>query len=195
VLRTIVMLFFSNLFMTFAWYGHLKNFNNKPFIVCHIFQLEHRFLWIRFAGARQSDRLSILQPGAAQGYSGSDHHDCFRRFCDYVHEQPLKLDFLWAGLCLVGAVLLYVPRRPAACVMWETSMPIAKHCGRKWSTLSKEKKAWYLAAYCNISKRAWDYIRVVHTMKKFMYRQQIKPSDIEAIADIVEESGFFPMRK
>ena len=37
MLKTIIFLFFSNLFMTFAWYGHLKNFNHKPLLFVILF--------------------------------------------------------------------------------------------------------------------------------------------------------------
>ncbi len=66
MLKTVVFLFFSNLFMTFAWYGHLKNLNNK---------IQEVITMIVFAA------VAIL----------------------YM-KQPVRANFLWAGLCLVGAV-------------------------------------------------------------------------------------------
>lgn len=102
-LQTALLLTLSNLFMTFAWYGHLK-FHNKP-------------LWIAiFAswGIAFFEYL-IMVPANRIGFSELNVSQLkimqevitlavFVPFSVWFLQQPLKLDYLWAGLCLLGAV-------------------------------------------------------------------------------------------
>jgi len=104
VLKTIVFLFLSNVFMTFAWYGHLKNFNNKPlfFVILlswgiaffeYVLQVPANRIGFHYYSLGQ---LKIIQEVITM--------IVFSGFAIMYMKQPLKLDFLWAGLCLVGAV-------------------------------------------------------------------------------------------
>lgn len=104
MLRPIILLFFSNLFMTFAWYGHLKSMNNKPlFIVIalswgiaffeYVLQVPANRIGFRYYNLGQ---LKVIQEVITM--------IVFAGFAFLYMKQPLKLDYLWAGLCLVGAV-------------------------------------------------------------------------------------------
>lgn len=104
MLKTIVFLFLSNVFMTFAWYGHLKNFNNKPlfFVILlswgiaffeYVLQVPANRIGFHYYSLGQ---LKIIQEVITM--------IVFSGFAIMYMKQPLKLDFLWAGLCLVGAV-------------------------------------------------------------------------------------------
>jgi len=95
---------FSNLFMTFAWYGHLKNFNSKPllFVILvswgiaffeYVLQVPANRIGFQYFSLAQ---LKIIQEVIAMVV--------FAGFAMTYMKQPLKLDFLWASLCLVGAV-------------------------------------------------------------------------------------------
>lgn len=104
IFKTILLLSVSNLFMTFAWYAHLKNLNNKPWIVAALMSwgvalMEYMFQVpanrIGFA-AMSLGQLKILQEVITLAV--------FVPFAVFYMQQPLKLDFLWAGLCLMGAV-------------------------------------------------------------------------------------------
>ncbi len=105
ILKTIILLSISNVFMTFAWYAHLKNLNNKPWIIAALVSwgialIEYLFMVpanrIGFAGGLSLSQLKMLQEVITLSV--------FVPFAVFYMHQPLKLDFLWAGLCLLGAV-------------------------------------------------------------------------------------------
>ena len=103
--QTVLLLAASNVFMTFAWYGHLKNLNDKPWwmaalvswgIALFEYLLQVPANRIGFAGGLGLAQLKIMQEVITLAV--------FVPFALLFMNQPLKLDFLWAGLCLVGAV-------------------------------------------------------------------------------------------
>ena len=105
ILKTILLLTISNVFMTFAWYAHLKNLSSKPWIIAALASwgialIEYLFMVpanrIGFAGGLSLAQLKMLQEVMTISV--------FVPFAVFYMHQPLKLDFLWAGLCLLGAV-------------------------------------------------------------------------------------------
>jgi hypothetical protein len=95
----------SNLFMTFAWYGHLKNQNHQAWYIAALvswgialfeYLLQVPGNRIGFASGMTLAQLKITQEVITLLV--------FAPFALVVMKQPLKLDFLWAGFCLVGAV-------------------------------------------------------------------------------------------
>lgn len=99
----VAMLVFSNLFMTYAWYGHLKDFRSKPLfvVICiswgvalleYCLQVPANRLGYTFLSLAQ---LKVMQEVIAMAV--------FALFAVFYMKQSLRLDFLWAGLCLVGA--------------------------------------------------------------------------------------------
>jgi uncharacterized protein (DUF486 family) len=102
-LQTIGLLVASNVFMTFAWYGHLKNLSGRPWIVAALVSwgiaLFEYLLQVpaNRIGARQFDlgQLKVMQEVITMSV--------FVPFAVFYMGQPLKLDYLWAALCLVGA--------------------------------------------------------------------------------------------
>ena len=104
-LQTVVLLIASNVFMTFAWYGHLKNLADRPWftealISCGIALFEYLLQVpgnrIGFAGGLSLAQLKITQEVITLAV--------FVPFAMVYMDQPFKLDFVWAGLCMVGAV-------------------------------------------------------------------------------------------
>ena len=102
---TIGLLIASNVFMTFAWYGHLKNLADKPWYVAALvswgialfeYLLQVPANRIGYAGGFTLAQLKIVQEVVTLGV--------FVPFAMLFMQQPFKLDFVWAGLCLVGAV-------------------------------------------------------------------------------------------
>lgn len=104
MIKPILLLVLSNLFMTFAWYGHLKNMSTKPllFVILfswgiaffeYILQVPANRIGIRYYNIGQ---LKIIQEVITMSV--------FAVFAVFYMKQPLRLDYLWAGLCLVGAV-------------------------------------------------------------------------------------------
>ena len=104
VARTIVLLVCSNVFMTFAWYAHLRNLSSRPWYVAAIVSwgiaLFEYLLQVpanRIGYTQMSlAQLKILQEVVTLGV--------FVPFAVFYMRQPLKWDYLWAALCIVGAV-------------------------------------------------------------------------------------------
>lgn len=104
IVKTILLLTASNMFMTVAWYGHLKNLADKPWIVAAIVSWGIAFFEYLFQvpanrigfTALSLPQLKILQEVITL--------TVFVPFAVIYMRQSLRLDFLWAGLCLVGAV-------------------------------------------------------------------------------------------
>ena len=103
-LRFLLLLSASNLFMTFAWYGHLKTLADKPLWLAIAVSWGIAFFeyCLQVPGNRAgAQTLSLGQLKIAQEVITL----CvFVPFAVLYMKQPLKLDFLWAGLCLLGAV-------------------------------------------------------------------------------------------
>ena len=105
LLSTVLLLVASNLFMTYAWYGHLKTLADKPWLVAALvswgialfeYLLQVAANRIGFAGGMSLAQLKIAQEVITLAV--------FVPFAMLYMGEPLKLDYLWAGLCLVGAV-------------------------------------------------------------------------------------------
>jgi uncharacterized protein (DUF486 family) len=104
LLRTAGLLALSNVFMTFAWYAHLKELSHKPWIVAALISwgiaLFEYLLQVPAnrigATAFSLPQLKILQEVITL--------TVFVPFVIFYMKQPLKWDYLWAGLCILGAV-------------------------------------------------------------------------------------------
>ena len=105
-MQTVVLLVASNVFMTMAWYGHLKNLATAPWYVAaliswgialaeYLLQVPANRIGFQQAGFSVA-QLKVLQEVITLSV--------FVPFAVFYLGQPLRLDFLWAGLCLVGAV-------------------------------------------------------------------------------------------
>ncbi|MEA2239954.1 MAG: uncharacterized protein QOC81_4678 [Thermoanaerobaculia bacterium] len=101
---TITLLTISNLFMTVAWYAHLKNLTSKPWYVAALVSWGIAFFeyMVQVPANRIGfGRLSLAQLKVIQEVVTL----CvFIPFAVLYMRQTLTLNFLWAGLCLVGAV-------------------------------------------------------------------------------------------
>jgi len=104
VLSAIGLLTLSNVFMTFAWYAHLKEMGTKPWFVAALvswgialfeYLLQVPANRIGYT-ALNVGQLKIVQEVITLGV--------FVPFSLLYLKEPLKLDYLWAGLCLLGAV-------------------------------------------------------------------------------------------
>lgn len=103
-MQTAALLTLSNLFMTFAWYGHLKNMPSKAWYVAafvswgialfeYLLQVPANRIG---ATAMSLGQLKIMQEVITLLV--------FVPFVVIYMKQPLKLDYLWAALCMMGAV-------------------------------------------------------------------------------------------
>src|SRR5687767_2118620 len=102
--KTAVLLVVSNVFMTFAWYAHLKELNHRPWLIAallswgvalfeYLFQVPANRIGYSVASVAH---LKILQEVITLSV--------FVPFAVFYLREPIKLDYLWAGLCLCGAV-------------------------------------------------------------------------------------------
>ncbi len=104
IVISILLLICSNVFMTFAWYAHLKELNHKPWLVAAIvswlialfeYMLQVPANRVGYT-AMNIGQLKILQEVITLSV--------FVPFSFLYLKEPLKLDYLWAGLCIMGAV-------------------------------------------------------------------------------------------
>ncbi len=105
-LQTIALLAASNVFMTMAWYGHLKNLATAPWYIAalvswgialaeYLLQVPANRIGYQQAGFSVA-QLKIIQEVITLSV--------FVPFAVFYLNEPLKLDYLWAALCMVGAV-------------------------------------------------------------------------------------------
>jgi uncharacterized protein (DUF486 family) len=104
-LQTVLLLVASNVFMTIAWYGHLKNLADKPWYTAALiswgialfeYLLQVPANRIGYGGGFSLAQLKITQEVITLAV--------FVPFAMFYMNEPFKLDYVWAGLCLVGAV-------------------------------------------------------------------------------------------
>lgn len=104
VLVSIVLLLCSNVFMTFAWYAHLKTLNHKPWLVAALVSWGIALLEYLFQVPANRIGYTVLSVGQLKILQEVITLSVFVPFSVLYLREPLKLDYLWAGLCLVGAV-------------------------------------------------------------------------------------------
>ena len=104
LLVTALMLAVSNLFMTFAWYGHLKNFASSTWYVAAL--VSWGIALFEYLVQVPANRIGYTQLSLGQLKIMQEviTLTIFVPFAVMYMNQPLKLDYLWAGLCLMGAV-------------------------------------------------------------------------------------------
>jgi uncharacterized protein (DUF486 family) len=100
----IVLLFFSNIFMTFAWYGHLKNLKGMP--IYWVILISWGIAFFEYALQVPANRIGSQTYSLPQLKIIQEVITMivFAGFATWYMKQPLKLDYLWASFCLVGAV-------------------------------------------------------------------------------------------
>jgi uncharacterized protein (DUF486 family) len=103
-LKTILLLTMSNVFMSFAWYAHLKNLSQKPWIVAALVSWAIALLEYLFQVPANRLGFTVMSLGQLKILQEVITLAVFVPFAIFYMQQPIKLDFLWAGLCLMGAV-------------------------------------------------------------------------------------------
>ena len=104
LVRTVLLLCASNVFMTFAWYAHLRNLRTRPFIVAVLISWGIAFFEYLLQVPANRIGYTMLELGQLKVMQEVITLAVFVPFAVFYMRQPLKLDFLWAGLCLLGAV-------------------------------------------------------------------------------------------
>jgi uncharacterized protein (DUF486 family) len=104
IVRTVVLLTASNVFMTFAWYAHLKNLAHKPWIVAALISWGIALFEYLLQVPANRIGYTVLTLPQLKILQEVITLSVFVPFAMIYMRQPLKLDYLWAGLCLCGAV-------------------------------------------------------------------------------------------
>jgi uncharacterized protein (DUF486 family) len=113
IVPTTLLLIASNVFMTFAWYAHLRNLADRPWYIAAfiswgiaLFEYVLQVPANRIGYTQMSlPQLKVLQEVITLSV--------FVPFAAFYMQKPVKLDYLWAGLCMLGAVY-FVFRSPSA---------------------------------------------------------------------------------
>ena len=103
-LQTILLLTASNVFMTFAWYAHLKSMNDRPWLVAAL--ASWGIALFEYLLQVPANRIGYTQMTLPQLKIVQEviTLSVFVPFAMFYMQQPVKLDYLWAGLCILGAV-------------------------------------------------------------------------------------------
>jgi uncharacterized protein (DUF486 family) len=102
--QTVGLLFLSNVFMTVAWYGHLKNLAGKPWWIAAL--VSWSIALFEYLLQVPANRIGYSELSLAQLKIMQEAItlSVFVPFAMFYMNQPFKLDYIWAALCLVGAV-------------------------------------------------------------------------------------------
>ena len=103
VVKTVLLLLCSNLFMTFAWYAHLKNLGDKPWFVAAICSWGIALFEYLLQVPANRIGYTALSLGQLKVLQEIITLSLFFPFSCLYMKEPLKLDYLWAALCLLGA--------------------------------------------------------------------------------------------
>jgi hypothetical protein len=103
-LQTVLLLTASNIFMTFAWYAHLKNLADKPWIIAAL--VSWGIALFEYLLQVPANRIGHTQLSLGQLKIMQEviTLSVFVPFAVFYMNEPLKLDYLWAALCMLGAV-------------------------------------------------------------------------------------------
>ena len=104
IVKTGLLLVGSNLFMTFAWYAHLRDLRSRPLIVAILVSWGIAFFEYMLQVPANRIGFGALDLAQLKIFQEVITLTVFVPFAVFYMRQPVKLDFLWAALCLLGAV-------------------------------------------------------------------------------------------
>ncbi|WP_428304632.1 DMT family protein [Lacipirellula sp.] len=104
IAKTVLLLTASNIFMTFAWYGHLKNLATKPWYIAAL--VSWGIALFEYLLQVPANRIghTQLEIGQLKIMQEAITLTVFVPFAIFYMKEPVRLNYLWAGLCLCGAV-------------------------------------------------------------------------------------------
>ena len=103
VLVTTLLLIASNVFMTFAWYAHLRNLASRPWIIAALVSWGIALFEYLLQVPANRIGYTALSLGQLKILQEIITLSVFVPFAFFYMREPLKLDYLWAGLCMVAA--------------------------------------------------------------------------------------------
>ena len=103
ILASAGLLLLSNVFMTFAWYAHLKELSGKPWLVAAL--ISWGIALFEYLLQVPANRIghTALSVGQLKIMQEIITLSVFVPFAALYLKEPVKLDYLWAGLCILGA--------------------------------------------------------------------------------------------
>lgn len=104
VVISLLLLCLSNVFMTFAWYAHLKNLGHKPWIIAALVSWGIAFFEYLLQVPANRIGYQTLSAGQLKILQEVITLSVFVPFSIFYLREPLKSDYLWAALCILGAV-------------------------------------------------------------------------------------------
>ncbi|MBM4208986.1 MAG: DMT family protein [Gammaproteobacteria bacterium] len=112
IATTIGLLVMSNVFMTFAWYAHLKNLNDRPWWIAAL--VSWGIALFEYMLQVPANRIGYTELSLAQLKILQEvvTLSVFVPFAIFYMREPVKLDYLWAALCIMAAVY-FIFRSPA----------------------------------------------------------------------------------
>ena len=103
-LQTILLLICSNVFMTFAWYGHLKNLSDKPWYLAALLSWAIAFFEYMLMVPANRIGHTVMSVGQFKIMQEVITLSVFVPFALLYLKEPFKMDYVYAGLCMLGAV-------------------------------------------------------------------------------------------
>jgi hypothetical protein len=104
IAKTALLLVVSNCFMTFAWYAHLKNLHNKPLYIAILASWGIALFEYAFQVPANRIGSTQLELGQLKILQEVITLSVFVPFAAWYMKEPVKMNYLWAGLCMAGAV-------------------------------------------------------------------------------------------
>jgi uncharacterized protein len=113
IIPTTLLLIASNVFMTFAWYAHLRNLSDRPWYIAAL--VSWGIALFEYLLQVPANRIGYTQMSLTQLKVLQEiiTLTVFVPFAAFYMHKPVKLDYLWAGLCMLGAVY-FVFRSPSS---------------------------------------------------------------------------------
>jgi len=110
IAKTVVLLVLSNIFMTFAWYAHLRHLSQRPWIVAAL--VSWGIAMFEYLLQVPANRIghTQLQLGQLKILQEVITLSVFVPFAVFYMKEPVRLNYLWAGVCLCGAVFFMFRR-------------------------------------------------------------------------------------
>jgi uncharacterized protein (DUF486 family) len=104
IIISISLLICSNVFMTFAWYAHLKELSSKPWFIAALISWGIALFEYLLQVPANRIGYTAMSVGQLKVMQEVITLSVFVPFSVFYLREPLKLDYLWAGLCLLMAV-------------------------------------------------------------------------------------------
>lgn len=110
LLKTVILLVLSNVFMTFAWYGHLKNWGSKPIIFVVVMSWGIAFFEYLLQVPANRIGHNCLELSQLKIMQEVISLSVFSIYAIFYAKEHLSWNYLWAGLCILGAVFFIFRR-------------------------------------------------------------------------------------